>query len=159
MEVHDILAGLAVLVGLVGIVAPILPGLALQVIAVVVWAFEESTAAGWVILSIVTILALAASVLKYVFPGRRLRDQGIPGWLIVVAVMVAVVGLFAIPVIGAPIGFVLTIYLFERARRGKVHAWPSTKSAVKAVATSIGIELTGGFLIAVVFFAGALLLT
>lgn len=157
MEIHDILAGLVVLAGLVGIIVVVLPGIALQVLAVAFWAWEESTLTGWVVVSVVVALAVAASVLKYLSPGRRLRAGGIPGWVLLAAVLVGIVGLFAIPVIGAPIGFVVTIYAFERARLGKALAWPSTKGALRAVATSIGIELAGGFLIAVVFFAGALM--
>ena len=157
MEIHDILAGLVVLAGLVGIVVVVLPGIALQVVAVAFWAWEESTLIGWVAVGLVAALAVAASLLKYLSPGRRLRAAGIPGWLLLAAVLVGIVGLFVIPVVGAPIGFVATIYSFERARKGKALAWPSTKSAMRAVLTSIGIELAGGFLIAVVFFAAALL--
>lgn len=151
------MAGLAVLIGLAGIVVVFLPGLALQVVATALWAFEESTVAGWAILATVVVLAITASVVKYLFPGRKLREAGIPGWVLLVAVLVAIIGLFALPLVGAPLGFVLTVYLFERARRGRAQAWPSTKSAVKAVLASIGIELAGGFLIAVVFFTGAVL--
>lgn len=157
MEIHDVLAGLAVLAGLVGIVAVFLPGIALQVVAVAVWAFEESTGLAWVVLVVVVGLAVGATVLKYLFPGRRLREAGVPGRVLLVAVLVAIVGLFVIPVVGAPIGFVLAIYAFERARKGRARAWPSTRTALRAVATSMGIELAGGFLIAVAFFAGALL--
>jgi hypothetical protein len=157
LELHDVLAGLALLLGLVGIVTVILPGLALQVAAVAIWAFVESTFIGWMILALVIGVGVAAVVLKYLYPGRQLREAGIPGWLLLAAVMVAIVGLFAVPVVGAPVGFVLTIYIFERARLGKAVAWPSTKVALRAVFTSIGIELAGGFLIAVVFFVGAIL--
>lgn len=157
MELHDILAGLAVLVGLVGIVLVFLPGIALQVIAVFVWAFEESTAVAWVVLSVVVVLAATATVLKYSFPGRRLKEEGVPGWVLLVAVGGAIVGFFIIPVIGAPIGFVLAVYVFERLRRGRARAWPSTKTALKAVLTSTGIELAGGFLILLTFVAGAIL--
>lgn len=157
MEAHDILAGLAVLIGLVGIVLVFLPGLVLQVVAVTIWAFEESTPTGWAVLGLVIFLAITATVLKYLFPGRRLRQAGIPSWVLFTALVVAVVGMFAVPVVGFPLGFVLAIYLFERARTGAERAWPSTKTAVKAVLASIGIELAGGFLIAVVFFSGALL--
>ncbi len=157
MEIHDVLAGIIVLAGLVGIILPILPGLVLQIAAVGFWAWEESTTVGWSVFAVVVGLAIAASVLKYLSPGRRLKEAGLPGWLILVAVMVAIVGLFVIPIVGAPIGFVLTIYLFERARKGSAQAWPSTKTALSAVAQSIGIELAGGFLITVVFFAGAIL--
>lgn len=64
MEIHDILAGFAVLAGLVGIVVVVLPGIVLQVIAVTVWAFEESTVVAWSVLTVVVGLAVAASVLK-----------------------------------------------------------------------------------------------
>jgi len=157
VEVHDVLVGLVVLAGLVGIVVPILPGIALQAVAVAVWAYEESNLTGWLVLGLALALAVTATVLKYLFPGRRLKATGISGWVLLAAVLVGIVGLFAIPVVGAPIGFVLTIYGFERARKGKALAWPSTKSALRAVLTSIGIELVGGFLIAVVFLAGSLL--
>lgn len=157
MGIHDILAGIAVLAGFVGIVVPVLPGLALQVVAVAIWAFEESSVAGWVVLGLVVALAVTATVLKYVFPGRRLKQAGIPGWLLFAAVAVATVGLFVVPVIGGPLGFVLTIYAFERSRKGREAAWPSTKSALRAVFQSVGIELGAGFLIAVLFVGAALL--
>lgn len=157
MEIHDFLAGIVVIAGLVGIVLPVLPGLTLQIAAILFWAFEESSTVGWAVLLLAIAIAVAASILKYLYPGRRLREAGIPGWLVLVAVVVAVVGLFIVPLIGAPIGFVLTVYLFERRRHGRARAWPSTKSALRAVLQSAGIELAGGFLITVAFFAGMFL--
>ncbi|HEX6222164.1 MAG TPA: DUF456 domain-containing protein [Acidimicrobiia bacterium] len=158
MEIHDILAGVGVLVGLVGIVLVFLPGIALQVIATVLWAFEESNPIAWVVVGLVVVIAAGATVLKYLYPHRRLAAAGLPGWVLFLAVVAGVIGLFAIPVVGAPIGFVATIYVFERARHGPGRAWPSTRAAVRAVLTSTGIELAGGFLILIVFVAGAILL-
>jgi hypothetical protein len=157
IELHDVLAGIVVAAGLIGIVVVFLPGLALQLAAVLLWTLEENTVVAWIVLTLVTVLAVAATVCKYTRPGRRLREAGIPGWLLFGAVGAAVVGLFAVPVIGAPLFFVATIYLFERARRGKAAAWPSTRLAIRAVLASIGIELAGGFLILLVFAAAALL--
>lgn len=122
-----------------------------------IWAFAESSALGWTVLGLTVLIAAAASILKYLHPGRRLRAAGIPNWLMVAAVVAAVVGFFAIPVIGAPIAFVLTVYLFERSRRGKAVAWPSTKAALRAIAASVGIELAGAFLILAVFLIGAVI--
>ena len=48
METEDLLAGLAIAVGLVGILLPILPGTLLIAAAVVVWAVVVGQAAGWV---------------------------------------------------------------------------------------------------------------
>lgn len=135
----------------------LLPGIGLQVAAVAIWAFAESSALGWIVLGLTVLIAAAASILKYLHPGRRLRAAGIPNWLMVAAVVAAVVGFFAIPIVGAPIAFVLTVYLFERSRRGKAVAWPSTKAALRAIAASVGIELAGAFLILAVFLVGAVI--
>lgn len=157
MEIHDILAGLVVLIGLVGIVLVFIPGIALQAIAVAVWAFEESSGVGWTVLVLVLATAVAVTVLKVLYPRRRLIEAGVPGWVLMAAVLAAIVGLFVIPLAGAPIAFVGAIYLFERARVGRLEAWPSTKVALRALLTSTGIELMGGFVIAGVFFGGALI--
>ena len=156
MDLIDFLAGLGVLVGLVGVVVAVVPGLVLQVIAVTIWAFEKGTAVGWVVLGLVLAIAATATILKYAFPHRRLRQEGVPGWILFVGVVVAAIGFFVIPVIGAPIGFIVTVYVFERVRRGPTQAWPSTKTALKAVLTSMGIELAGGFAIVLVYFTGVL---
>ena len=156
MELVDVLAGIAVLVGMVGTVVPIIPGLVLQVVAVTIWAFEKQTTIGWVVLGVVSAVAATATVLKYLYPGRRLKEAGVPGRVLSVAVVAGVIGLFAVPVVGAPLFFVLTIYVFERARRGREQAWPSTTTALKAVLQSIGIELIGAFLVAVTFISGVL---
>jgi uncharacterized protein YqgC (DUF456 family) len=156
LEVVDVLAGIAVLAGMVGTVVPILPGLVLQVIAITIWAFEKQTTVGWAVLGVVLALAATATLLKYMHPGRRLKEAGVPGSVLFLAVLAGVFGLFAIPVIGAPLFFVLAIYVFERVRRGGEQAWPSTQTALKAVLQSIGIELVGAFLIAVTFFIGVL---
>lgn len=158
LEAHDLLAGLAILVGLVGVVAVLVPGLALQVLAVVVWAAIESSVGGWATLAAVLVVAVVATVLKYLHPGRRLKAAGLPHWLLLVSATAAAVGFFAIPVVGAPLGFVASIYLFERRRRGRAAAWPSTKAALGAIVTSIGIELAGAFIITVIFFVAAIAL-
>lgn len=142
-----------VVVGLGGIILPVVPGLSLQLIAVVFWAFEESTPFGWLIGGLALAAGIGASILKFQRPGRRLRESGIPMWVLVLAVGAGVVGFFAIPVLGGPIAFVLAIYLFElRKRDGR--AWESTKTALKAIAQSIGIELAGGFTIVLLLLAG-----
>ena len=157
MEIHDILAGVAVLIGLVGIVLVFIPGIALQAAAVAVWAFEESSGVGWAVLALVLATAVTVTVLKYLYPRKRLIEAGVPGWVLFSAVLTAIVGLFVIPLAGAPLAFVGAIYLFERARVGRADAWPSTKVALGALLTSVGIELAGGFVIAGVFFGGALI--
>ena len=52
------------------------------------------------------------------------------------------------------IGFVLGVYVAERARVGRALAWPSTKGALRAVGVSILIELVAASLAAIVWVAG-----
>ena len=78
MATVDLLVGLAVLVGLVGIVVPVLPGSILILGAVLVWAAASATAAGWVVFALVTTLLVVGGVVKYALPGRGLRTAGVP---------------------------------------------------------------------------------
>jgi len=153
MGAHDLLAGLGILVGLVGTVLVVVPGILIVILSVVVWAVFESSPAGWVAMSLALVVGVATTALKYLFPGRRLKRAGIPTSHMLAALGVAVVGFFAIPVVGAFVGFVLAIYLLQRQRKGAERAWGATSAALRAIALSVGIELVGGFVIATVWVA------
>ncbi len=146
-----------VVIGLGGIILPILPGLFLQLFAVVFWAFEESTAVAWAVAGLSLLVTVAVTFLKYTRPGRKLKDAGIPMWVLVVAVGLGILGFFVIPVVGGPLAFVLAVYVFERVRSGRERAWPSTKVALVALAQSVGIELAGGVTILLLLLAGVFL--
>jgi uncharacterized protein len=143
----EFLIGLVILVGLAGIVVPVLPGLVLVLGGVFVWALEESSALGWAVMVVAAAIAVGASIVKYLIPGRNLKAAGIPTSTMLLAAVGAFVGFFAIPVVGAAIGFIAAIYLVEWGRRGRSEAWPATRKTASAVALSIGIELAGGLLI------------
>ncbi|HEY6627458.1 MAG TPA: DUF456 domain-containing protein [Acidimicrobiia bacterium] len=152
----EFVVALAILAGLFGIVLPFLPGLLLIVAAVVVWAFAVGTPIGWAVAVVVLAIGVGGTIFKYLVPGRRLKEVGLPTSTLVIAIGVAIVGLFVIPVIGAPIGFVATIYLAERVRVGAKEAWPTTKTSLGAVAASIGIELATGLIIAALWFGAVI---
>ena len=115
MTTVDLVVGLAVLVGLVGIIVPVLPGLLLVWAAVAVWSTERQDATGWIVLAVVTALALAGTALKYLLPGRRMRSEGVPTQTMLAGGVLGLVGFFVVPVVGLFIGFVLGVYLAERA--------------------------------------------
>jgi uncharacterized protein YqgC (DUF456 family) len=143
------------LIGLIGIVIPLLPGLLLVWGAVLLWAIEAQSRVGWLILGIATVLALCGSLLQYLLPGRRMARAGVTTSSIVVGAALAVVGFFVIPVLGAFLGFPLGIYLAERVKLGShARAWPSTKQALKAIVLSVGIELLTGLAIATTWVVG-----
>jgi hypothetical protein len=92
-------------------------------------------------------------VVKYAVPGRRLKAT-VPTSTLVVGGLVAVVGFFVIPVVGMLVGFPVGVYVAERARLGAAGAWPSTKAALSAVATSILIELVAALVATAVWLVG-----
>lgn len=144
----NVLVLLAMLVGTVGIVVPVLPGLFVVWAATLVWAFERQDGPGWLVLGIATVAYAVGLVSQYVVPGRRMRSAGVEGGIVAAALAVAVVGFFVVPVIGAPIGFVLAVYLLERVKhREHAAARRATLEAVRAVALNIGIELATAFTI------------
>jgi uncharacterized protein len=154
-----VLVGIAIVVGLVGIVVPVLPGLLLIWGAIAVWAVAESSPAGWVLLVIATLLVALSQVVKYLVPGQRLRDAGVPTRSIVAGGLLGILGFFVVPVVGLFVGFVGGVYLAELARlRRHDAAWPSTVHALKAAGLSILIELLTGLLLALGWI-GAVTLT
>lgn len=157
MSTTEILVALVIAVGIVGIIVPVLPGTILVLGAILVWAFDIDTTTGWVVFAVATALLVGGSVVKYLVPGRRLKAAGVPHRTLLVGAVLAFVGFFAIPVVGMFIGFVLGIYLAERARVGAAGAWPSTVHALKAVGVSILIEMVAAFLAAVAWSVGVVL--
>lgn len=144
----NILVLLIMLVGTVGVVVPVLPGLLLVWGATLLWAVFTQSTAGWLTFAVATTIYAAGLVSQYVVPGRRMRATGLDARIIAVALVAGVVGLFVIPVLGAPLGFVGTVYVLERAKhRSHQRAWEATRHAVRAVALNVGIELLTAVLI------------
>ena len=156
MQTEDFLAALAILVGLVGIVVPLLPGTLLIGGAALVWAWYVGDGLAWgLALAAVAVLAIG-TVVKFAVPGRTLKASGIPNRTLLAGAAVGVVGFFVVPVVGLLLGFVLGIYLSEAQRLGTQAAWPATKVAVKAVGISVLIELTAGVVAAALWLVAAL---
>ena len=150
-----VVTGLLMLVGLVGIVVPFLPGLLLVWLATALWAFEHPNRWAWAVFALCGVVYAVGVVTQYLVPGRRLKDAGVKTSTLFLAVLLAIVLFFLIPVVGAPIGFVLGVFLVETGRhRESGSAWRSTLHALKAVAMSIGIELVAGFLIGLIWLLG-----
>jgi hypothetical protein len=142
-----VLVALVIVVGLIGIVLPLLPGTLLVFAAIAVWAVVEHNIAAWVTLGVVTALLAVSTLIKYLWPARRMRAADVSTLSLLAGAVLGIIGFFVIPVLGLVIGFVLGIYLAELAkRRDQRIAWTSTKHALKGVALSVGVELCGALL-------------
>lgn len=156
MDTPDLLAGIAIAIGLVGIVVPLLPGTLLIAGAVLFWAFSVGEGLGWAVAgAALAVLALGA-VVKYAVPGRNLKANGVPNRTLMAGGLLGIVGFFVVPVVGLVLGFVLGVYLSEVQRLGTNAAWPATKVALKAVGLSILIEIAAGLFAGSLWLAGAI---
>lgn len=154
MTLVEVLCAVAILIGLLGIVVPVLPGVVIIAGALVVWAYSTNTGLAWGIAWSALVVLAIGFVIKYAVPHRRLKEAGVPRHTLVLGAVLGIVGFFVIPVIGLFIGFVGGVWLAESSRLGRSQAWPSTKTALKAVGLSILIELASGLLAAAGFIAG-----
>jgi hypothetical protein len=150
-----ILVAVAIAVGLVGILVPLLPGTLLVWAAIAVWSFVEATTAAWVVLGVATALLGAGVLIKYLWPARRMKAADIGGRTMAAGAVLGIIGFFAIPVAGLLVGFVLGVFLAELAqRRDRRRAWASTVHAVKGVALSVGVEFMAALLATAAWVVG-----
>lgn len=153
----EVVVALVIAMGVVGVVVPLLPGSLLVLGAVLVWAVDLGTGLAWAVFAVATGFLALGAVVKYVVPGRRLKDNGIPTTTLLLGGVLGVVGFFVVPVVGLLVGFVLGVYLAELNRVGRAAAWPATTHALKAVGLSLLIELTAALLAAATWATGVVL--
>ncbi|MGC4961468.1 DUF456 domain-containing protein [Gordonia sp. DT101] len=151
----ELLVGAVILVGLLGIVFPVLPAGLLVLAAIGVWSAIVGGWA-WAIFGAAAAVILLGEVVKYLVAGRSLKAAGIPNATIAVGGVLGIVGFFVIPVIGLFIGFVLGAMLAELIRMRSVGAaWRGTVSASKAALITMGIELFAALLGTAIWLVGA----
>ncbi|WP_067830715.1 DUF456 domain-containing protein [Nocardia inohanensis] len=155
----EVLVGLAIVVGLLGVIVPILPGVILIDAAILVWAIMTGGAGAWTVFAVCTTFLVISGIIKYTWPGRKLKEAGVPNRSLFIGAVLGIIGFFVVPVIGLFLGFVLGVYLSELQRIQQQNAaWQSTVHALKGVGLSMLIELLGALLAAGVWLAAAIAL-
>ncbi|MGW3009166.1 DUF456 domain-containing protein [Streptomyces sp. NPDC001219] len=135
-------AGLVMLLGLLGVLVPGIPGPLIVWAGVMWWTLSERSALAWVVLMAATALLLLNQVVKWLLPARDLRAVGTPYRALFLAGVAGIVGFFVIPVVGGLLGSVGGLYLLERIRLGSHgDAWASTRTALRAIGLSVLVEL------------------
>ncbi|MEV4810466.1 DUF456 domain-containing protein [Micromonospora avicenniae] len=155
----SVIAALAIVAGLAGVIVPGLPALPLCWGGVLVWAIFGGAGAGrWLVLAAATLVAVGGTVVKYAWPGRNLKRSGVPTSSLLAGGLLGLVGFFVIPVLGLVLGFVGGVWAAERLRLGDSRlAWPATKRAVGAAGLSMLLEFLAGLVIGVLWLAGLFL--
>ncbi|MBE0010572.1 MULTISPECIES: DUF456 domain-containing protein [unclassified Arthrobacter] len=137
-----VLSGLLIVVGVAGVIVPILPGSILIIGSLLMWALVVSSTAGWVAFGVGAVLAVAGLLAGAVLTGRKLQQRQIPGRSVVVGLVTGVIGMFLIPVVGLFVGFAAGLFASEFARQRQfAPALSSSGAALKATGIGILVEL------------------
>lgn len=158
MDAVTVLAGLMIVAGILGLIIPVLPGLLLCLAGVLLWAWHVDSTLSWTIFGCCVLVGAIGWVVQFLVPNRRLKQAGVPGVAKLCGLVGAAIGFFVIPYVGLFVGFPVGVFAAEQARlRDTTRAWASTKAAVKAVLTSIGIELAAAVLVSWIWVVGVVL--
>lgn len=159
-QAGEVLVALVMVVGLVGIVVPVLPGLFLVWGAGLVWAILDGGGwLRWTVVGVMTLLLVLGTAAGYLLPGRAASGPAASSrWTLVWAAVGGVVGFFVIPVVGFVVGFVLGVLAAELvARRDLRAAWPATLEVLKATGIAMAVQLAAGLLMVLAWVAGVVL--
>ncbi|MFP4149004.1 MAG: DUF456 domain-containing protein [Nitriliruptoraceae bacterium] len=141
-----VLAFVVMVVGLVGVLVPVLPGLVLVWLAAtgsVLW--QGTDAIGWAVAAWFTLLFGVGTLATVVLPAQRGRERGVSSASLSAVVLGAIVGMLVLPVLGLPVGALAGLYLGEWHRLGdRVQAGASARAVLAAYGVGVLIELVLG---------------
>lgn len=137
------------LVGMVGVLVPVLPGLLVVWLAAVLsLLWQGADGAAWLGVGWFTLLFALGTLATVALPARRGRETGVPSGSLAAAVAGAVAGFMLLPVAGFVVGGLVGLYLAERLRLGTGEAARrSTGAVLRAYGLGVLIELLLGFLL------------
>lgn len=157
MSAFEIVIGLVMVAGLVGVVLPVAPGMVLIVGAAIAWAVSTGGTAAWVVTALLIAIGAAASAIALVVPAKRAGAAGAPAWVMLAGGIGLVVGFFTIPVIGALIGWAVGIWVGEMVRlKAAGPAWSTTVATIRGQALGMAIQLTAGVIMIAIWLAAAI---
>jgi len=137
IDIEQAARGIAIVMMVVGLlVIPILPGL------VIIWvsALGYGIAAGfgllgWILFAVITVLMLAGSILDNVLMGTQAHKEGATWWAVLIALVAAIAGNFALPIIGGILAALLALFLTEWIHRKD---WRKALTAMKGMLVGCG---------------------
>ena len=139
----SIITGLLLIVGVVGIVVPVLPGSITILGGLLLWAIVVGGPTGWVVFAVGGLLLLAGMAATYVLTGRTLKRHRIPNRSVIIGLVAGIVGMFLLPGFGLLIGFVVGLFVAEYLRVRDVQvALRTSWQAIKATGFGMLVELT-----------------
>ncbi len=153
-----IIAGLAMLIGLITTFVPVVPGLVVIWVSALIYGFAVGFGTiGIVSMFVLTGLVIASVLFSLIVPKKMSEDHGSSRAAQWGGLVGAVIGFFVIPVVGLIIGALIGVMAVELS----VHkdwgvAWTSTKGLAKGFGVSALIDIGLGTAMVVVWAFWAL---
>jgi uncharacterized protein len=151
IDVVLILKAIVLAVMLVGLlVVPILPGLVIIWVAALGYGLAAGfSVLGWIMFALITALMLAGSILDNILMGTSAHKEGAPWWVILLAMVAAIIGSFVIPIpiIGGILAALLTLFAIEWIRRKD---WRKSLASIKGMLIGWGWAFVFRFIIGLV---------
>jgi uncharacterized protein YqgC (DUF456 family) len=141
-----VIVAAVMVLGLAGTVLPILPGLWLIWAGAVGYGLAlDFGVVGWVAMVLITALAAGATAAGLRLPQRQATDIGLGWWSQAIAAGCAVIGLFVIPIVGAPLGFIVGVVASVVVETRDLRTvLPSAWRIIRSMLIASGIQLATG---------------
>jgi uncharacterized protein len=146
-----IVRGITLTVMVVGLVVlPLLPGLVIIWVSALVYGLAAGFGTlGWIIFAVLTALMLAGTVIDNILIGTSTHKEGAPWWVILVALVAAILGSFLIPIpiIGGILAALITLFVIEWLRRKD---WRKALTSIKGMLIGWGWAFVIRFIIGII---------
>src|SRR5512138_3714331 len=122
------------IVGLVGLIVPVFPGLTIMWLAALVYALIQAAAGNmtgwdWFLFALITILMIVGNVVDNLIIARKMRDKYIPWSSILLAFAAGILASFLLTPLGGLVAAPLGLFLAEVSRlKDRQAAIESTKA-------------------------------
>ncbi len=140
------LVALTILVGIVGTIVPVIPGLLLSWAGILAYALTRGFGVvGWIVMAIVTALLGVGTYCGFRIPQRDAAAIGVTKKEQLFALAVGIVGFFVVPIVGLPLGFVVGVYAARRYVTGDATtSWESTLTIVGSLLKAAWVQALFG---------------
>lgn len=145
-----ILVAVAMAVGVVGTVVPVVPGLALVWAAALVYGIVDGFGTvGIVAMVVITAIGAAGVAAGFAIPKRAAGASGAASSSVWLGALLAVVGFFVVPIVGVPLGGALGIFAGEWRRTSDAAvAWRATRATLTGFGLAALAQLGAGLAMA-----------
>ena len=155
----ELLIGLAMAIGLIGILIPVAPGIVLVWLAGLAWTIlDGGGAVRWSLFAGITALTIGALVASVRIPAKSALPSEAPRGTLWLAATFAAIGFFVIPIVGVLVGFCFGVLLSHLIATNDIHrAFDAMWATLRAFGKSIVVQGAFGIGICLLWILGLIL--